>query len=225
MPQLNKDQIQEIKKFIHSRGFTHIEVELEILDHVASAVEQKLENDPQKPLDKAIKEVHAGFGVFGFAGIEEEKQKLISSLLKKEYQNVMLSYFKTSKVLIVALIALLYTASLNLSWLMTEQVLRFFPVCVVLALLIYTAAHYRWRYRKIAKRSLMVSSAMLPMALIPNLANITGMWLEDVTGPNAIYIEYLYVAIMTLCTLVFLAMNDVIKWSYQWTYDRYLKFE
>ncbi len=35
---LNKDQIEQIKNFIHSRGFTHIEVEMEILDHVATAV-------------------------------------------------------------------------------------------------------------------------------------------------------------------------------------------
>ncbi len=74
MAQLNKEQIAEIKKFIHSRGFNTIEVEMEILDHVASAVTEKLEADPEKTLDKAIKEVHASFEVFGFSTIEDEKR-------------------------------------------------------------------------------------------------------------------------------------------------------
>ena len=47
---LAQDQITEIKKFIHSRGFTHIEIEMEILDHVASAVEAKMEKNPNKSI-------------------------------------------------------------------------------------------------------------------------------------------------------------------------------
>jgi hypothetical protein len=40
---LTVEQITAIKAFINKRGFTTIEVEMEILDHVASAVEAKLE--------------------------------------------------------------------------------------------------------------------------------------------------------------------------------------
>ena len=72
---LTKDQLSEIRDFIYSRGFTHIEVEMEILDHVASAVEAKLEENPDKPPTKAIHEVHSSFGVLGFSVLEDEFRK------------------------------------------------------------------------------------------------------------------------------------------------------
>lgn len=75
---LNKHQIEQIKQFIHSRGFTHIEVEMEILDHVASAVENKLEKDPSMSLERAIQEVHAGFGPLGFSTFEDSINKSVN---------------------------------------------------------------------------------------------------------------------------------------------------
>ena len=84
MPQLNKDQIQEIKKFIHSRGFKHIEVEMEILDHVATAVEEKLVKNPTKTISSAIQEVHASFDPLGFSTFEDGLNKTIGKLLNNE---------------------------------------------------------------------------------------------------------------------------------------------
>ena len=71
----------------------------------------------------------------------------------------------------------------------------------------------------------MVSSALLPMALMPNVMNFTGMWFQDLLSQNSQIAELTYVMVMTLTTIAILAMNDLIKWSYKWTYERYLKYQ
>ena len=39
---LNKEQLHQIKEFIAQRGFKDVDVQMEILDHVASSVEDKM---------------------------------------------------------------------------------------------------------------------------------------------------------------------------------------
>ena len=111
--QLTKEQISEIKKFIHSRGFTHIEVEMEILDHVASAVEAKLETNPNKSITKAIHEVHAGFGPLGFSVMEDEFRKSYLNEHRLLRNNIIKDLFGSSKVIIVLMTFIMsYTLSL-----------------------------------------------------------------------------------------------------------------
>jgi hypothetical protein len=80
---LSADQIDQIKSWISKRGFTHTDVQYEIIDHVASAIEDKMDENPDLKLETAFKEVHQSFGVFGFSEIEES----IASKLNKELWN------------------------------------------------------------------------------------------------------------------------------------------
>ena len=51
---LTKEQLEELKVFINSRGFVEPVVVLEILDHFACKVEEELEQNPQYSLKKAM---------------------------------------------------------------------------------------------------------------------------------------------------------------------------
>ncbi len=104
---LSAEQIDQIKSWISKRGFTHIDVQYEIIDHVASSIEEKLEERPELNLERAFEEVHRSFGVYGFAGVEEA----ITSRLNKELLGTFWAATKeilsTTKIFIPILISII----------------------------------------------------------------------------------------------------------------------
>jgi len=55
---LSKDQITSLKKLISYKGYPEIDLQYEILDHVACKVEVLLEKNPSLSLDDAFRKVH-----------------------------------------------------------------------------------------------------------------------------------------------------------------------
>jgi hypothetical protein len=88
---LTKDQITTLKKLISYKGYPEIDVQYEILDHVACKVEELLDKDPRLALDNAFRKVHSEFGIFGFSTLEESYKKSI----EKRYYRYFLEELKT----------------------------------------------------------------------------------------------------------------------------------
>ncbi|PIQ47732.1 MAG: hypothetical protein COW03_13895 [Cytophagales bacterium CG12_big_fil_rev_8_21_14_0_65_40_12] len=221
---LTVEQIAAIKAFINKRGFNTIEVEMEILDHVASAVEAKLEADPKKALEKAIQEVHAGFGVFGFATIEEEKAKYFHTIIRKQLWKELKNYFVGRKIWITLLT--LFTLSLSTKWFLSNEIyLRTFPFAAGIVLVIYAYLTNYLKYRKWRNRSLMLSVAGLPLLVLqPNLGNFIGIISEEVAASNTLLASGLYVGLFLLMIIATLAIKDTMTWAFHWTNERYLKY-
>ncbi|MCX2453722.1 hypothetical protein OQX61_20800 [Pedobacter sp. PLR] len=45
--EISQEQLSEIKQFVQCKGFVYLDVQLEIIDHLASATEEKMEANPQ----------------------------------------------------------------------------------------------------------------------------------------------------------------------------------
>ncbi|WP_316752874.1 hypothetical protein [Pedobacter gandavensis] len=41
--ELSQEQLTEIKQFVQRKGFVYLDVQLEIIDHMASAIEEKMD--------------------------------------------------------------------------------------------------------------------------------------------------------------------------------------
>lgn len=78
---LNKEELKELVGFIRKKGFTEVDVQLEILDHFACKVEEIRAEQPSIELSKAMTQAHASFGVMGFSTIEESYAKLLGKQL------------------------------------------------------------------------------------------------------------------------------------------------
>lgn len=104
---LNNQQLDSIKAFIAKRGFTHVDLQLELLDHVASRVEEKMEANPALSFDTALTETHREFGVFGFSGMEDGLRKS----LERQYFQLALAegkhWFEFPRVLLLVGFAVL----------------------------------------------------------------------------------------------------------------------
>jgi len=74
---LSPGQITTLKKLISYKGYPEIDLQYEILDHVACKVEILLEENPNLELDDAFRKVHSEFGIFGFSDLAESYTKNI----------------------------------------------------------------------------------------------------------------------------------------------------
>jgi hypothetical protein len=91
MRKLDKTQIDHINKYILKKGVKYIDVQMEILDHVASAVEERMSLNEALTLDEALADVHQSFGIFGFSSLEDA----IVSGMNKKYNSIFWGNFKS----------------------------------------------------------------------------------------------------------------------------------
>lgn len=89
---LTKEQLRELKRYIHSRGFREPLIVMEILDHFACLVEEKMQINPKLRLDEAMKEAHSSFGIMGFKALADaaavERNKRYNKQFKTNIANV-----------------------------------------------------------------------------------------------------------------------------------------
>jgi len=88
---LNSEQLQQLRKFINSRGFKDELIVNEILDHFACKVEEELAKDPHINLQVAMQNAHRSFGTLGFYVIQANFEKNTRSRYRKLYWQSMKS--------------------------------------------------------------------------------------------------------------------------------------
>ncbi|ERM84495.1 hypothetical protein P872_25400 [Rhodonellum psychrophilum GCM71 = DSM 17998] len=82
---LSKPQIDQLKALISKKGYPEIDVQYEILDHVACKVESMLDHHPKLSMEDAFQKVHSEFGIFGFSDLELSYKKTIDKRLRNYF--------------------------------------------------------------------------------------------------------------------------------------------
>ena len=86
---LNQEQLHQIKDLIAQSGFKEVDVQMEILDHVASSVEDKMEENPLLTIDDAISATHQSFGIMGFSAFADG----IANSIRAKYSRLFWRFF------------------------------------------------------------------------------------------------------------------------------------
>ncbi len=94
MSRLSESEIQSLFDFTRKKYVRYKDVQIELVDHLASAIEELREKDPEIGFVKALYQVYEGFGIFGFAKIVEAKEKAMSRFWRKRIWRMFLGYFK-----------------------------------------------------------------------------------------------------------------------------------
>ncbi|GHB34514.1 hypothetical protein [Mongoliitalea lutea] len=185
---LSKEQIEQLKNLISYKGHVYIDVQYEILDHVACKVEGLMEENPNLPLDEAFRKVFASFGAKGFNELEASYQKMIEKRHRSYFWEELKCFLFSYKVLLVmGIFALFYQFrhefESNNGWI--EGLLMLFIFCAV------TMAVFHWRkfkkYRKYAS--------------------------FNTTGNFFLIVSFVY----QLCSFSYITLNSSLKDKTIWT--------
>lgn len=99
--ELTKEQIQELYLFVEERNVPYIDVQHEIVDHLASAVEDEMDSIEGLSFKSALHRVYGRFPITGFAVLIMEKEKSLLAYWQRKKTKLLLDYFSPSRVLII----------------------------------------------------------------------------------------------------------------------------
>ena len=102
---LTTTQIQYIHDFVKRKYVDYYDVQIELVDHIATAIEEKIAESPKLDFYTALQQVYEGFGRFGFLKFVEEKEKQVQRRFRKMYQRETWRFFTLPKVLLTLALA------------------------------------------------------------------------------------------------------------------------
>ena len=102
MKKLTQEQIDQLFDFTKKHFVEFYDVQVELVDHLANAIEAVWEINPNISFTEALDKEYKNFGVFGFSGLVEQKQ----AALQNHYWNVIKreirSFFSVPKIILSA---------------------------------------------------------------------------------------------------------------------------
>lgn len=72
---LTDEQTRELYEFTLRKRVRYYDVQIEIVDHLASAIEDRLDREPTLPFHEALRLEYKKYGILGFSKIVTEKIK------------------------------------------------------------------------------------------------------------------------------------------------------
>lgn len=87
---ISSEQIQKLYDFTRQHYVEYYDLQTELVDHLANAIEEQWQENPKLLFEEALQNEFKKFGIFGFSDIVEERQKT----LNKKYNNLVWEHFK-----------------------------------------------------------------------------------------------------------------------------------
>ncbi len=127
---LTPEQIEELHEFCIYRSIWHYDVQVELVDHLASAIEEIWETNQQLSFQDALYEVDQKFGSHpGFVIIRQEKEKALRKKYRRLLWQFVADYYKFPKIMVTFSLFLgIFTAiqlSANDQWIVGSLVTLF----------------------------------------------------------------------------------------------------
>lgn len=108
---ITPEQIEELFAFCRKHFVRHYDLQIELVDHLAAAIEHQISKDDHTTFESALNNTFKNFGIYGFSKVKEQKQKA----LERKYRNLIIKYtfeyFRLPKLIItIACTLILFTA-------------------------------------------------------------------------------------------------------------------
>lgn len=218
---LSPEHISMLHEFCNKKGVRYYEVQLELVDHLANAIEERCSQVEQLTFENALQQVYKDFGVTGFRNLIINKEKLAIKAANKQFRKAIYAYFKLPhlllSVLLVAGFAGIYVQYSSAPKLLSN-ILGFISSVLVLTQW-YIIAKSFWMRKKAIKPMLMLQ--VLPVLLAFSITQyvLVQMSVNWILGwdEKSIHnvIQYVFIVlVMVYSVLSNLALHSFIKTNF-----------
>ena len=212
--EISKEQLLQIDQYLLKCGVKFLDVRSEIVDHFASILEKKLNNNPGLDFNKEIQNIHSDFKDNGFKNLLKEKTKSVQKRFYKQSVAQLITFFKLPKILImVALFCALY-------WSMSfmEETASFFSVLSGVLIFLGFRLLFNVNMRNSKKDTFLVLNMTLYFF---NIFYVCVMIFNFASGvKNEIYFLIFSTSFIKLVVFVFLLL---FYWSGEYVYRQIKK--
>jgi len=96
--QLSKEQIEQLFTFTEKKYVRWYDLQVEVVDHLATHIEDLMENDNSLTFETALNKVYNGFGIFGFAKVVREKEVALEKSTQRLWWRAVGEFFTWPKI-------------------------------------------------------------------------------------------------------------------------------
>ena len=97
---LNDEQIAHLFKFVQAKRVRYKDVQVEIVDHLASGIEDMMTDDAQLTFLEGLNEIYSKFPITGFAVMVGERTDAMMKYWRRQYAKILIGYFKLPKIIL-----------------------------------------------------------------------------------------------------------------------------
>lgn len=160
--QLTNNQVQELFAFTEKKLVRYYDLQVELVDHLAERIEEKMNADASLDFDKALQIVYKDFGIFGFSKIVQEKSEQLRKQNNKRLYNEIKNLFRLPEVIFSVVLGLFI-------WTTVSYIDKMFlDILIVSFILISVALVIRIRLKtKPSKKIMMLENMPDHLGLFP----------------------------------------------------------
>jgi hypothetical protein len=187
---LTKEQIQKLYDFTRQHYVEYYDLQTELVDHLANAIEQHWQENPKLSFDEALKMEFKKFGVFGFMEVVEKRQSAMNKKYNKLIWKHLKEYFKIPQIIgtFSAIGILFYVLEMSLISIIGITIIGFTSLLLFFFSIFYLAKKRKKQEQKTGKKwlfkeiiygnSTSLGLIQFPIHLFPRLdAEMAGFWL------------------------------------------------
>ncbi|MFB2120733.1 hypothetical protein [Parapedobacter sp. 2B3] len=207
---LTSQQLDYIKGFISKRGFTALDLQMEIIDHVACRVEDLRSENPALPFEDAVAQTHREFGIFGFATLEEAMMKSLTQKYRNQFALEFKRWFSFPTIILVAGFAfLLFQLFFMVA---TNWLIGIFGFTYLVLAVGVTAYQFKLKRRY---RKMMIIQVTNSFAFLPTILLQFGGGLSEIPQSDApLWLQAsLFTAIILLFSFLFASFFRVSRFA------------
>lgn len=146
---ITEAQYESLYTFCRRHYVQYYDVQVELVDHLSEAIEEKMKMNPKLSFEQALDSVYAGFGIKGFADIVATQMEMVSKKVRKQKWRLFFSYYTVPKITMTVCI---YAALLLVGKLLTQDYYRgFFLFALGISLFIFEIV-YTLKLNKLFKQ-------------------------------------------------------------------------
>lgn len=220
---LTNEQIQKIDTLCKDEGICFYDLRLEITDHVAEGVENKMLQDPTISFDVALKEAALSVGVFGFSKIVKDREQEVLNSVKGKSFKYFLEFLTIPKIIASFLLFVGLASPRMFFGISGSKNIFIIALCtagVILSGLLYTLKFKPSHEPLLTLPSKNIYFGFVAPMLILSISNSLRGFKND-SWFNSGWFVLLYAALATLSVLFTLAWSHVYAKLYNQTFIKY----
>jgi hypothetical protein len=101
---LSDPQVEQLFAFTLKKSVRYYDLQVELVDHLASSIEEEMADDSNLSFDQALQKVYNRFGIFGFAKVVQEREAALLRSNRKIWLKAAGQFFNIPKVALTAAI-------------------------------------------------------------------------------------------------------------------------
>jgi magnesium-transporting ATPase (P-type) len=206
--QLSEVEIDRLFDFVKSKYVRFIDLQYELVDHLASSIEDIQSTDPNVSFDKALQETYSRFPITGFSQYISEKQSALNKYWARKFFRYYFEFFKLPKIILLIALSCII-------WTMFQYVPHSYLAITIVSSLVIVMFYNFYKLIRTRKLSTKYSfiSAYHAQQIIPSFVFIqfvTSSRIENISGVTFSPIIVIIISILTALTALITYANIAV---------------